>query len=149
MHFKLNNIILIQNNTVVVIKIFKNWMYYLKSASKQQTLANQNDLISLIAAPTIATPTGPARQPENSDIRSKEINEYLKWHVRMGHAGPDRLLKTIQAVDDISKNIEINKNKCVICIFNKMMKMMNKLSFLWIIKSLKFQLLKKIQNNRH
>ena len=53
-------------------------MYYLKSASKQQTLANQNDLISLIAAPTIATPTGPARQPENSDIRSKEINEYLK-----------------------------------------------------------------------
>ena len=48
----------------------------------------------------------------------------------MGHAGPDRLLKTIQAVDDISKNIEINKNKCVICIFNKMMKMMNKLLFL-------------------
>ena len=86
MHFKLNNIILIQNDTAVITKIFKNWMYYLKSASKQQTLANQNDFTSLITAPTVATPTGPARQFENSDIRPKEINEYFKWHVRMGHA---------------------------------------------------------------
>ena len=53
-------------------------MYYLKSASKQQTLINQNDLISLIATPAVAAPTGPARQSENSDIRSKEINEYFK-----------------------------------------------------------------------
>ena len=85
----------------------------------------------------MAAPTGPARQPENSDIRPKEINEYFKWHARMGHAGSDHLLKTIQTVNDINKNIEIDKNKCVICIFNKMMKMMNKLLFLWIIKLLK------------
>ena len=109
MHFKLNNIILIQNDTAVIIKIFKSRMYYLKSTSKQQTLTNQNDLISSIASPTIAAPTGLARQPENSGIRPKEINEYFKWHVRMEHAESDRLLKTIQIVNDISKNIEINK----------------------------------------
>ena len=130
MHFKLNNIILIQNNTAVITKIFKKWMYYLKSTLKQQTLINQNDLISLIATPTVATPTGSARQSKNNDIRPKEINEYFKWHVRMGHAKPDHLLKTIQTVNDINKNIEINKNKCVICIFNKMMKIINKLLFL-------------------
>ena len=120
-------------------------------------MINQNDFISLITAPTVATPMGPARQPENSDIRPKEINEYLKWHIRMGHAGPDHLLKTIQTVNDINKNIEINKNKCVICIFNKMMKMMNKLLFLWITKSLKqifFDFWKKykitgIKNKKH
>ena len=78
MHFELNNIILIQNDTAVITKIFNNRMYYLKSTSKQQTLTNQNDLISLITTPTVATPTGPARQPENSDIRPKEVNEYLK-----------------------------------------------------------------------
>ena len=48
----------------------------------------------------------------------------------MKHAESDHLLKTIQTVNDISKNIEINKNKCVTCIFNKMMKIMNKLLFL-------------------
>ena len=129
MYFKLNNIIWIQNNTTVIIKILKNRMYYLKSASKQQTLTNQNDLISSITVPAVAALTGLARQPENSNIRSRKINEYFKWHVRMKHAEPDRLLKTIQTVNNINKNIEINKNKCVICIFNKMMKIMNKLLF--------------------
>ena len=78
MHFKLNNITLIRNDTAVVTEIFKERMYYLKSASKQQALTNQNDLISLITAPAVAAPTGPARQSENSDIRPKEINEYFK-----------------------------------------------------------------------
>ena len=78
MHFKLNNITLIQNGTVVTTEILRSRMCYLKSASKQQALASQNDLISLIATPTVAAPTGPARQPENSDIRPKEVNEYFK-----------------------------------------------------------------------
>ena len=112
-------------------------MYYLESASGQQALASQNDLISLIAAPAVAAPTGPARQPENSDIRPKEVNEYLKWHARMGHAGPDRLLKTIQAVDGISKDIEVDKDKCVTCTLSKMTKVVNRLSPLRATKPLK------------
>ena len=134
MHFKLDDIILIQNDTAVITKIFKNWMYYLKSASKQQTLTNQNDLISLITTPTVTAPTDLARQFKNSDIKSKKINKYFKWHVQMRHAESDHLLKTIQTINNINKNIEINKNKCVIYIFNKMMKIMNKLLFLWITK---------------
>ena len=137
MHFELNNITLTRNGTAVAIEILRSRMYYLESASGQQALANQDDLISLITTPAVATPTGPARQPENSDIRPKEINEYLKWHARMGHAGPDRLLETIQTVDGISKDIEINKNKCVIYTLNKMTRVMNKLLLLRTTKSLK------------
>ena len=72
MHFKLNNIILIQNDTTMITKIFKNQMYYLKSTSKQQALINQNDLILLITTPTVTTPTGLARQSKNNDIKFKK-----------------------------------------------------------------------------
>ena len=125
-HFELNNITLIRNGTAVATGILKSRMYYLESASGQQALTSQDDLTS-IAAPTVAAPTGPARQPENSDIRPKEVNEYLKWHARMGHAGPDRLLEAIQAVDGISKDIEVDKDKCVTCTLSKMTRVVNRL----------------------
>ena len=137
MHIKLTNITLIQNDTTIIIKIFKKRIYYLKSTSKQQALINQNDLIWLIATLIVATPTGPARQSENSDIKFIKINKYFKWHVRMKHEESDHLLTTIQTVNDINKNIEINTNKCVICILSKITKMMNKLLFLRITKPLK------------
>ena len=55
----------------------------------------------------------------------------------MKHAESDCLLKTIQIVNDINKNIEIDKNKCIICIFNRIMKIMDKLLFLSMMKLLK------------
>ena len=75
-HFEFNNIILIQNDTSVTTETLRSRMYYLESASGQQTLASQDGLISL-TAPTVAA-SNSARQPENSDIRPKEVNEYFK-----------------------------------------------------------------------
>ena len=159
-HFRLNNIILIRNDTPVATGTLRGRMYYLESASGQQALASQDGLTSptapAVAAPAVAAPNS-ARQSENSDIRPKEVNEYLKWHARMGHAGPDRLLKTIQAVNGISKDIEVDKNKCVTCILSKMMRVVNRLPFLKTSNPLKrvfFDFWKKyrvagIKNKKH
>ena len=54
----------------------------------------------------------------------------------MRHAEPNRLLKTVDAVVEINKKIAVDKNKCVICNFNKMTKMINQLSSLRTIKML-------------
>ena len=129
-HFGLNNITLIRNGTPVATGTLRGRMYYLESASGQQALASQDGLTSptapAVAAPAVAAPNS-ARQSENSDIRPKEVNEYLKWHARMGHAGPDRLLEAIQAVDGISKDIEVDKDKCVTCTLSKMTRVVNRL----------------------
>ena len=98
-------------------------MYYLKSTSTNQTLINQNNLT---AASMIFE--NHFRINEKIPIRPKKMNEYLMWHVRMRHAEPNRLLKTVDVVVEMNKKIAINKNKCVICNFNKMMKMINQYS---------------------
>ena len=56
-----------------------------------------------------------SRVNEKISIRPKEVNEYLMWHARMGHAGPNRLLKAVDAVIGMDEKIAVDKDKCVTC----------------------------------
>ena len=105
----------------------------MKSTSTNQTLINQN---SSTAASVISE--NHSRMNEEIPIRPKEMNEYLMWHVWMKHAGPNRLLKTVDVVVGINKKIAVDKNKCVICSLNKMMNVINRLFPLRAIKMLEW-----------
>ena len=119
-YFKFNNIVFIRKNTRIAIGILRKWMYYLKSTSTNQALINQN---SSTAASVISEDH--LRVNEEIPVRPKEVNEYLMWHAWMGHAGPNRLLKAVDAVVGMNKKIAVDKDKCVICNLNKMTKMVN------------------------
>ena len=122
MHFELNNIVFVRKGTRIAIGILRRRMYYLESASTNQALINQD---SSTAAPMISEDH--FRMDEEVPVRPKEMNEYLMWHARMGHAGPNRLLKAVDAVVGMDKKIAVDKDKCVICSFSKMTKVINRL----------------------
>ena len=122
MHFRLNNIVFVQKNTRIATGILRGRMYYLKSTSTNQTLINQD---SSTAAPVISEDH--PRVDEEIPVRPKEVNEYLMWHARMGHAGPNRLLKAVDVVVEMDKKIAVDKNKCVTCSLSKMTKVVNRL----------------------